>query len=127
MVVEGNADGMTTCETTETTTHRTSDTRILVAEGDSWFFAPPSLSLYASDVVTRLKAHGDVVESVAEPGHTLRSMVTDWWEKGEFHCALQRLIENGDVPWAVLFSGGGNDFKNRLPSLLNPKGRESNL
>lgn len=90
---------------------------VLVAEGDSWFSFP-----FGIDVVNRLRQYGCIVESVADWSHTLESMVSHEDQKAGFTRALKRLSDSQTPPMAVLFSGGGNDFIDKLPLLLNSKG-----
>jgi hypothetical protein len=77
---------------------------VLVAEGDSWFDYP----FY--DVLKKLDYEfGWDVESVAHRGDSVESMAYDGGQLADFVGAIQRVVRRGDVPHAILMSGGGND------------------
>ena len=102
---------------TQTLPDHTYNVTFLVAEGDSWFSFPNGI-----DVVNRLRQYGAEVESVAEWSHTLESMAEHEEQREGFRRALTRIGDKQAVPRAVLLSGGGNDFIDKLPSFLNPNG-----
>ena len=87
---------------------------LLVAEGDSWFEFP-----LRSHVVRELRRLGYAVQEVADHSHTLEFMATSPHQKAEFSDKLRGLATRKAKPAAVLLSGGGNDFVDALPSLLN--------
>src|SRR3954451_19628195 len=93
------------------------DVGILVAEGDSWFDYPfyDVLKLLDDEFGYRIEsgAHrGDAVESMAYAGGQLQEIVK----------LLDRLAQDGQVPKAVLLSGGGNDIAGpAFEILLNHK------
>ncbi|HVE51342.1 MAG TPA: hypothetical protein VNG69_17195 [Casimicrobiaceae bacterium] len=77
---------------------------VLIAEGDSWFDYP----FY--DVLKLLEdAHGFDVETVAHRGDTVESMAYDGGQLEDFVRTVERVIRRGQVPRAILLSGGGND------------------
>ncbi|MFL6579390.1 MAG: SGNH/GDSL hydrolase family protein [Burkholderiales bacterium] len=81
------------------------DVGIIVAEGDSWFDYPfyDVLKLLDDEFGYRIEsgAHrGDAVESMAYAGGQLQGIVK----------LLDRLAQDGQVPKAILLSGGGNDI-----------------
>jgi len=77
---------------------------VLVAEGDSWFDYP----FY--DVLKKLDYDfGWDIESVAHRGDSVESMAYDGGQLADFVGAVQRVVRRGDVPHAILVSGGGND------------------
>jgi hypothetical protein len=77
---------------------------LLVAEGDSWFDYP----FY--DVLKRLDdAFGWDVEQVAHRGDTVECMAYDGGQLDDFVRTIERVIRRGQVPTAILVSGGGND------------------
>jgi len=77
---------------------------VLVAEGDSWFDYP----FY--DVLKKLDYDfGWDIESVAHRGDSVESMAYDGGQLADFVGAIQRVIRRGDLPHAILVSGGGND------------------
>lgn len=89
---------------------------ILIAEGDSWFdFAYPG----RSDVVTQMRRSGYAVSEVADSMHTLEFMATSTHQKNELIDEIKKLAKRKTKPSAILLSGGGNDFIDRLPLLLN--------
>lgn len=78
--------------------------RVLLAEGDSWFDYP------FSDVLKELEDNHDCeVESVSRHGHTIEQMAYSGGQLDEFVRRLEKLIRNGKTPEAILLSGGGND------------------
>ncbi len=77
---------------------------MLVAEGDSWFDYP----FY--DVLQKLDDDfGWDIENVAHRGDSVESMAYDGGQLADFVRAIQRVVRRGDVPHAILMSGGGND------------------
>ena len=87
---------------------------LLVAEGDSWFEFP-----LRSHVVRELRRLGYAVREVADHSHTLQFMATSPHQKAEFVDKLRTVEKNRQRPAAIVLSGGGNDFVDILPSLLN--------
>ena len=78
---------------------------VLVAEGDSWFDYP----FY--DVLEKLDDEfGWDIENVAHRGDSVESMAYDGGQLDDFVRAIQRVVRRGDVPHAILMSGGGNDI-----------------
>ena len=77
---------------------------VLVAEGDSWFDYP------FHDVLKELDdAFGWEIEQVAHKGDTVESMAYDGGQLDDFVRAIERVVRRGQVPHAILVSGGGND------------------
>ena len=77
---------------------------VLIAEGDSWFDYP------FDDVLRILEDHhGCEVESVAHKGDRVEDMAYSEGQLEEFTRRIERVIDRGTVPRAVLLSGGGND------------------
>ena len=87
---------------------------LLIAEGDSWFEFP-----IRKDVIKQLKRLGYAVREVADHSHTLQFMATSPHQKAEFVDEIRGAGEQQLIPTAVLLSGGGNDFVDFLPHLLN--------
>jgi lysophospholipase L1-like esterase len=80
-------------------------TRLLVAEGDSWFDYP------LNDILSMLEdEHGFDVESVAHKGDTVEDMAYGVGQFDGFVRRLEKLLRQGRVPDAILLSGGGNDI-----------------
>lgn len=80
-------------------------TRLVVAEGDSWFDYP------LNDVLSMLEdEHGFDVESVAHKGDTIENMAYGADQFDGFIRRLEKILKRGDVPDAILLSGGGNDI-----------------
>lgn len=78
---------------------------VLVAEGDSWFHYP------FFDVLRFLRSDfGYDVEHVAHRGDTVESMAYDGGQLDDFERLIESVIARGDVPKAILLSGGGNDI-----------------
>ena len=88
---------------------------VLVAEGDSWFDYP----FY--DVLQELDdALGWDVETVAHRGDSVESMAYDGGQLEDFIRAIERVVRRGQVPHAILLSGGGNDVAgDQFAMLLN--------
>lgn len=59
------------------------------------------------------------MSEVADPAHTLEFMATAEHQRNEFADEINKLAKRKTKPIAVLLSGGGNDFIDRLPLLLN--------
>ncbi len=77
---------------------------VLVAEGDSWFDYP----FY--DVLQKLDDEfGWDIENVAHRGDSVESMAYDGGQLDDFVRAIERVARRGNVPHAILMSGGGND------------------
>ena len=96
---------------------------VLVAEDDSWFSLPWLIkNRNVTTLVDQLHGRRHHVRSIADPGHTLYSMANDNYQMNQFINLIEDLHNNGNVsPKAILFSGGGNDFIEALPYLLNDK------
>ncbi len=78
---------------------------ILIAEGDSWFNYP------GHDVLTLLEDDHDFdVESVAHRGDRIENMAYAGGQLDDFTRRLEKVLRKGDVPRAILLSGGGNDI-----------------
>ena len=78
---------------------------VLVAEGDSWFDYP------FFDILRFLEDDFDYdVVQVAHRGDTVESMAYDGGQLDDFERAIERVILRGQVPRAILLSGGGNDI-----------------
>lgn len=76
----------------------------LVAEGDSWFDYP------WHDVLRMLEdEHGYDVESVAHKGDRVEEMAYSGGQLEELTRLIEKLLRRGQVPKAILLSGGGND------------------
>lgn len=90
---------------------------LLAAEGDSWFEFP-----LRSQIVRELRQLGYAVREVADHSHTLEFMATSPYQKAEFTGMVKKMKSLKIKPKAVLLSGGGNDFIDFLPSLLNRYG-----
>lgn len=77
---------------------------VLIAEGDSWFDYP------RHNVVRLLEdRYGYEVESVASGGDRVEDMAYSDGQLEKFTRLLEKLIRRGDIPRAILLSGGGND------------------
>jgi hypothetical protein len=77
----------------------------LVAEGDSWFDYP------LNDVLNELEdGFGYDVESVAHKGDAIEEMAYGGDQLGEFIRRIEKMLGRGQIPKAVLVSGGGNDL-----------------
>ena len=80
-------------------------TRLVIAEGDSWFDYP------LHDVLSMLEdEHGFHVESVAHKGDTVENMAYGMGQFDDFVRLLEKLLRDQRVPDAILLSGGGNDI-----------------
>jgi lysophospholipase L1-like esterase len=78
---------------------------VLVAEGDSWFDYP------GTDVLEELEeVYGYDVESVAHRGDTLESMAYGEKQLDGLNQRLEKIASRGEIPRAILLSGGGNDI-----------------
>lgn len=79
-------------------------TGVLIAEGDSWFDYP------WTDVLSELEdRHGYDVESVSHAGDRVEEMAYQSGQLEKFARTLEKLIRRGEIPDAILLSGGGND------------------
>jgi len=88
---------------------------VLVAEGDSWFDYPFYDVLHELD-----DALGWDVETVAHRGDSVESMAYDGGQLEDFVRAIERVVRRGQVPHAILLSGGGNDVAgDQFAMLLN--------
>jgi lysophospholipase L1-like esterase len=90
-------------------------TGLVIAEGDSWFDYP------FDDVLRLLEDdHGYDVESVAHKGDLVEDMAYAAGQFEEFARRLEKLLRKGQVPDAILLSGGGNDIAgDEFAMLLN--------
>lgn len=90
---------------------------VLVAEGDSWFNYP------WNDVLSCLEdEHGYDVESVAHKGDRVEDMAYAGGQLVELSRRIEKLLRQGDIPKAILLSGGGNDIAgDEFGMLLNHK------
>jgi lysophospholipase L1-like esterase len=78
---------------------------LIVAEGDSWFDYP------LWDILQGLEDDlGFEVESVAHKGDRIEEMAYSDGQLSDFVRLLDKLLRRGDVPRAILLSGGGNDI-----------------
>jgi lysophospholipase L1-like esterase len=77
---------------------------VLVAEGDSWFDYPLVDILRVLD-----DDYGYDVESVAHKGDPIEEMAYGGTQLDDFARRLEKVRARGQVPRAVLVSGGGND------------------
>ncbi len=78
--------------------------RVLIAEGDSWFDYP------FTDVLNELEDHhGYDIESVSHKGDTIEEMAYSGGQLADLVRAIEKVIRNGKIPEAILLSGGGND------------------
>ena len=78
---------------------------VLLAEGDSWFDYP------FHDVLKELEDEfGYDVESVAHKGDPIEAMAYGNGQLDDFTRKLEKLIDRGSPPRAILLSGGGNDI-----------------
>ncbi len=78
---------------------------VLIAEGDSWFDYPMQdvLRLLEDDYLYD-------VQSVAHMGDCVEDMAHSKGQFEEFARRLEKLLNEGKVPRAILLSGGGNDI-----------------
>ncbi len=78
--------------------------RVLIAEGDSWFDYP------FTDVLEELEDHhGYDIESVSSKGDTIEEMAYSGGQLDDLARAIEKVVRNGRIPEAILLSGGGND------------------
>jgi lysophospholipase L1-like esterase len=77
---------------------------LIVAEGDSWFDYPFVDILRVLD-----DDYGYDVESVAHKGDPIEAMAYGGTQLDDFARRLEKVHARGQVPKAVLVSGGGND------------------
>ena len=76
----------------------------LVAEGDSWF------DYLWYDILNMLESkHGFDVESVAHAGDRIEDMAYAGGQLAKFRKVLEKMLRRGELPKAILLSGGGND------------------
>ncbi len=76
----------------------------VIAEGDSWF------DYLWFDILDTLEdVYGYDVESTARAGDRVESMAYDQGQLTKFRKALEKVVRRGEVPKAILLSGGGND------------------
>ena len=85
----------------------------LVAEGDSWFDYP------LHDVLNELEdGHGYDVESVAHKGDPIEEMAYGGNQLDDFTRRIEKMLGRGQIPKAVLVSGGGNDVAGEQFAML---------
>jgi lysophospholipase L1-like esterase len=85
----------------------------LVAEGDSWF------SCGGMDVLRKLEdEHGYDVHDVARAGDRIEEMAYHSGQLAAFVALLERVVRKGEVPKAILLSGGGNDIAGKHFEML---------
>jgi hypothetical protein len=85
----------------------------LVAEGDSWF------DYLWYDVLDALEQnYGYDIESVAHKGDRVEDMAYSRDELHKFSKTIEKLLRRGEVPKAILLSGGGNDVAGEEFALL---------
>lgn len=76
----------------------------LVAEGDSWF------DYLWHDILNVLETgYGYDIESVARAGDRVEDMAYSGDQLGKLKKTLEKLVRRGELPKAILLSGGGND------------------
>lgn len=88
---------------------------VLIAEGDSWFDLPwkDILDLLEDD-------HGFDVQDVAKAGDTIENMAYGEKQLANFIKAIEKALARGQLPRAILLSGGGNDVAgHEFAQLLN--------
>jgi hypothetical protein len=89
---------------------------LLIAEGDSWFDYP------FNSVLGELENLSYEIESVAHKGDTAEEMAYDAGQLAKLAGLFEKLDQRGEVPRAILLSGGGNDVAgNELAVVLNHK------
>ena len=89
---------------------------LLIAEGDSWFDYP------FNSVLGELENLSYEIESVAHKGDTAEEMAYDASQLAKLAGLFEKLDQRGEVPRAILLSGGGNDVAgNELGVVLNHK------
>jgi lysophospholipase L1-like esterase len=89
---------------------------LLIAEGDSWFDYP------FNSVLGELENLSYEIESVAHRGDTAEEMAYDASQLAKLAGLFEKLEQRGEVPRAILLSGGGNDVAgNELAVVLNHK------
>jgi hypothetical protein len=89
---------------------------LLIAEGDSWFDYP------FNSVLGELEHLSYEIESVAHKGDTAEEMAYDPGQLAKLAGLFEKLEQRGEVPRAILLSGGGNDVAgNELGVVLNHK------
>jgi hypothetical protein len=77
----------------------------VIAEGDSWF------DYLWFDILDTLEDdYGYDIESTARAGDRVESMAYDQGQLTKFRKALEKVVRRGEVPKAILLSGGGNDI-----------------
>jgi lysophospholipase L1-like esterase len=77
---------------------------VLIAEGDSWFDYP------FNDILRMLEDyHAYEVESVAHKGDRVEEMAYGLGQLEELTRTIEKLLRQGEIPKAILLSGGGND------------------
>lgn len=91
----------------------------LVAEGDSWF------DYFWYDVLDVLEEGGYDVEDDAHAGNRVEDMAYSDNQLPRFRRLIEKLLRRGEVPKAILFSGGGNDIAGEEFALLLDHARSS--
>lgn len=106
-------------------------TKVLVAEGDSWFalseykpwYIRILIGIKRTDVINELKNFNYDIESVADTSHTIESMA---YSKDQFDQFKKEIKKSSEPPSAILLSGGGNDITGKvLEMMLNHKNSDS--
>ncbi len=86
---------------------------VLVAEGDSWFDYP------GPDILSLLERnYGYEVEDVASPGDRIQDMAYNEGQLEKFTRKIEKVIRGGNMPKAILLSGGGNDVAGKEFAVL---------
>ncbi len=92
-------------ESLEEVSTQGSDSKLLIAEGDSWFD-----QIIRYDLLSALEDEHDYqIEEVASPGHTIKHMAHDPAQLNGFLRIIKKALKGGQKPRAILLSGGGND------------------
>ena len=85
----------------------------LLALGDSWFDYP------FHDVLKELEdGHGFTIQSTAKAGDPIESMAYHGGQLDNFARALEKITDQGNVPKAILLSGGGDDIAGKEFGML---------
>ena len=103
------------CDKKRTARNRNRSGKVLVAEGDSWFDYPgPDILDLLEDI------HGYEVEDVAHARDKIEDMAYSNGQLAKFIRKVEKIVDRGSKPKAILLSGGGNDVAgDELKQLLN--------
>lgn len=103
------------CAKTRKARNRIRSGEVLVAEGDSWFDYP------GPDILDLLEdEHGYEVEDVAHKGDRVEDMAYSSGQLAKFIRKIEKIVDRGSKPKAILLSGGGNDISgDELKQMLN--------